>query len=274
MSGVRAIIVNFGLADEIDELLASGALTPWDVLLVDNGSQPDRLRELADRHGTALLLLDRNYGFACAVNRAVSTLPVGDHVLLLNPDVRLTTAAVNAMLWALTDRNLTGVAPTLVSPDGSVQIASGGPVTLTGFVAYFLFLSHLFRRARGVFSTRRQARAGVEPAWLGMACLLLRDGAFARFGPIPEDELVYAEDVAWGTRASAAGARFALLPDIRVTHAQGASGASDRWRGALARLARRRLGPVRGRLASLVMGAGLALRALAGRRAVPREAPS
>lgn len=274
MTDVRTIIVNYGLADEIDELLSSGALCPHLVLLVDNDSQPDRLRALARRHGTGLLLLDRNYGFAGAVNRAVATVPPGSHILLLNPDVRLTASALTALVEALAEGDLTGVAPTLVSLDGSVQIASGGPVTLASFSAYFLLLSHLVRGARGIFYTRRQVRAGLPPAWLGMACLLLRDGSFSRFGPVPEDELVYAEDVAWGTLASAAGARFAVIPGIRVTHAQGASGASDRWTGALARLARRRLGPFRGGLATLVMQAGLTARALAGRpRRARREPP-
>jgi len=270
VTGVRVIVVNYHLADEVEEVLRSGALSAHDVVLVDNGSQPDRLRHLATQHGTRLLLLDRNYGFAGAVNRAVATLPPGSHLLLLNPDVRLTTSAVTALVRALTDRDLTGVAPTLVSLDGSVQIASGGPVTLSSFCAYFLCLAHVLPRARGIFYTRRQVRAGLPPAWLGMACLLLRDGALTQYGPIPEDELVYAEDVAWGTAATTAGARFAVVPDIRVTHSQGASGASACWRGALVRLARRRLGPMQGWMAALAMSAGLAARRLARRPCAPR----
>jgi GT2 family glycosyltransferase len=99
-----------------------------------------------------------------------------------------------------------------------------------------------------------------------MACLLLTPEAFARFGPIPETELVYAEDLAWGTAASVNGARFQLDSDIVVRHDQGSSGASDRWVGAIERLCRARLGPVRGRLAVVAIKLGLGIRRLAGRQ--------
>lgn len=272
MADLVTIIVNYRLADQIEELLASGALNGSDVMLVDNASQPERIAELADRHGTEHLLLDRNYGFAGAVNRAVAACPRAPaDILLLNPDVRLTAATVTTLRRARRERALTGVAPVLVSPDGSVQIAAGGPVTLRSFGLYFLLVSHVFRRSPGVLYTRGQVRRGLVPEWVGMGCVLLSGDAFARFGPIPEDELVYAEDVAWGTAATQRGARFAVLAGVAVTHEQGAAGASALWTSALGRLAVRRLGPVRGRLAVLAMSGGLGLRSLAGRRIGPRR---
>jgi GT2 family glycosyltransferase len=116
-----------------------------------------------------------------------------------------------------------------------------------------------------VFWTRRQAAQGGGAAWLCAACLLVRRDAFSRFGSLPEDEVVYAEDVAWGTSATARGGRFRLLADVRVPHAKGASGGSAAWHHALGRLLRRRLGPVRGRLAVAIMRTGLATRRALGR---------
>ena len=219
------------------------------------------MRALADRHGAEALLLGRNHGFAGAVNRAVGQ--AGDHgpVLLLNPDVHLGASDVASLRAALVEARFTGVTPLLVHGNGSVQVGTaGGPVTVAGFATYFLFLSHLVPSARGIFYTRRQLVRGVAPVWACMACLLLDGDAFARYGPLPEDEVVYAEDVAWGWSASRAGARFGVLQAVRVVHEQGAAGASPRWRGALARLAVRELGRSRGRLAQGAMWLGLGAR--------------
>lgn len=138
-------------------------------------------------------------------------------------------------------------------------------MTLRAVAYYFLFLSHLMPWLHGIFLTRRQTRGRREVDWLCMACLVLAPDAFARFGSIPEDELVYAEDVAWGTHATELGARLRLCADVVVEHERGASGASERWIGALERLCQSRLGPLRGPLAVAVIRCGLGARRLLGR---------
>lgn len=265
------VIVNFRLADHIDALLRR---CPFGrdarVLLVDNSSQPERLRSVADAHGADLLLLDRNYGFAVAVNRAVASAPGHAEMLLLNPDVRLTPGALSALREARAVGGLTGVSPLLRNVDGTIQVGTaGGRLGVGAFAGYFLFLSNLFPRLPGVFFTRSQLRAGLRPAWLCMACLLLDGDAFRRFGPIPELELVYAEDIAWGVAASRAGAHFAVAPEVEVVHEQGAAGAGVLWRDAVARLSLRENGPWGGRMAAACMTLGLAVRSKTRSAGVP-----
>ncbi len=267
---VLVVIVNYRLADHIERLLHRCSFDGARVVLVDNGSQPERLQAIADEHGTELLLLDRNYGFAAAVNRAVASLPQHDAVLLLNPDVDLTPAVIAALWERMADRQLTGVSPLLRNQDGTVQVGTaGGPASVGAFAAYFLGISHILPRLRGVFYTRKQLRAGLPPSWLCMACLLVDGHAFATFGPIPEQELVYGEDLAWGVAASRAGARFALLTEVEVAHEQGAAGGGLQWRQALVRLAHRENGQLGGRVAVACVTVGLAartsVRALAAR---------
>lgn len=258
------VIVNYQLADYIERLLRQ---RPFDhdvrILLVDNDSQPDQMREVAEAYGTELLLLDRNYGFAGAVNRAVESVPRHREVLLLNPDVSLTPAALARLRQVRTERELTGVTPLLCHSDGTIQVGTaGGHASLGAFMGYFLFVSYLFPRVRGVFYTRRQLRDPPAAAWLCMACLLLEGDAFQRFGPVPETELAYAEDVAWGVAASRKGARFAVVTDLEVTHEQGAAGAAFLWRDAVARLAVMENGRWAGGLAVASMTAGLGVRAV------------
>ncbi len=272
---LRVVLVNYQCADHIEARLRSGVLEPLDeVLIVDNASDPERVRSWESRYGARTLLLPQNVGFAAAVNAAVQASRTRAPILLLNPDLELTEPTLQALLAALAapgaDGNCPdGVAPLLTDAGGAVQVgAAGGPLTVGAVATYFLFVSHLLPRLRGVFLTRRQLQAGLQADWLCMACLLLEPDAFDRFGPVPEDELVYGEDLAWGTAATLAGARFRLLPDVRAWHARGVSGGSARWIGAFERTVRRRMPGLGGAVAVVAVQVGLTARRAVGRRVV------
>ena len=263
------ILVNYRCADHIEARLRSGVFGPSDeVLIVDNGSDPERVSEWESRYGVRAVLLASNVGFAAAVNKAVAVSERSAPILLLNPDLVLTGAVLDALVAQLGDDDgPDGIAPLLLDGGGGVQVgAAGGPLTLAAVAGYFLMVSHLLPRVRGVFLTRRQLTSGTQPSWLCMACLLVRADVFDRFGPVPEDELVYGEDLAWGTAATDAGARFALARELTAVHAQGASGGSARWVAAFERTLRRRLPPAQGTVAVLCVRIGLGARRLVGRR--------
>lgn len=268
---LSVILVNFRSLPAIRGLFASGLLDGHRVIVVDNGDDPEGVCELCSEHGAQPLLHRDNLGFAAAVNSAVATIGAADDPwLLLNPDVTVTPDQLAELWRQLEVQAVDGVAPLLRLPDGTLQIGpGGGPLTLRSVMAYFLFVSHLLPWCRGVFFTRRQSLRIRRVDWLCMACVMLVPDAFDRFGPIPEDELVYAEDIAWGTLATSHGARFRLVPSVLVGHESGASGGSSVWHAALERLARRRLGPVRGILALMSIRVGLRARRLI--RALQRE---
>lgn len=264
---LRVVIVNYNSAALVAQRLQSAGLAGQAVTVVDNASEPDAVSKICAETGAEALLLPTNTGFAGGVNAALAHQPRDDRpVLLLNPDAEPTAADLAVLHATLVGGRWDAVAPVLVEPNGQLQVgAAGGRLTLWSTIVYFLFLAHLVPRLRGLFWTRRQAAQGGPAAWLCAACLLVRADAFTRFGPLPEDELVYAEDVAWGAAATARGARFILLGHVRVPHAKGASGGSAAWYLALGRLLRRRLGPLQGRLAVAVVRFGLATRRTLGR---------
>jgi GT2 family glycosyltransferase len=215
------------------------------------------------------VLLPKNYGFAVGVAAGIEALGSVNELLLLNPDAELGDFELCALRAALNSRSLDGVAPLLVEPTGRLQVgAGGGSLSTWSFAVYFLGLAHLAPFVRGISLTRRQSQTASRVRWLCAACLLLRGDAFSRFGPLPTDELVYGEDLAWGTAATAAGARLELIPSIKVTHRGGGSGGRELWSGALERLAVRRLGRIRGTAAVLILRSGLGLRRLIGRRLI------
>jgi GT2 family glycosyltransferase len=267
---LRIVLVNYGSSDRLRELLENPEVARNDVILVDNASEPLAVGDLARIHRAEAFLLERNIGFAAAINEALRRAPRSElPVLLMNPDVTPPPGLLSELVGRLEDERLDGVAPLLRGRGGEVPVGVGGfRPTLWTVTAYAAFLTHLLPWTRGLFLTRRQARAGRQPDWLCMACLLLRADAFARFGTVPEDELVYAEDVAWGSSACEQGARFALASDLSVSHEGGASGASSAWIGATERLIRKRMPGWRGALTARIFRSGLLARRALGRRIV------
>jgi GT2 family glycosyltransferase len=267
------VIVNYRSEDDVAARLGSPALSDADVIVVDNASDPDRIRSLCREHGATAVLLPENRGFAAGVNAgwaAVRELPPLP-LLLLNPDAALSREALDTLLAALPGRD--GVGPLLLEgPDRPQVGVGGGPLTLGSVAAYFLLFSRFVRSWRGLFLTRGQARRGGPVSWVCMAALLLAPDALSRFGQLPEDELVYAEDVAWGTAASVRGGRFEIVPEAVVLHLHGSSGSSEAWVGALERLLLRRLGRVSGTLAIMMVRLGLSVRRVVGPSGRPAHA--
>ena len=259
---IHVILVNYRTTSHVERHLSSGVFAGQDVVVVDNASDPDAIRAMCERYRARPVLLEHNTGFAGGVNAGLrhiddDALPV----LLLNPDVEVTAEALTIMLEALRRHEADAVAPLLINPDGRVQAGvAGGRLRVRSVIGYFLFLSLLAPRWQGIVLTRRQARREQRVAWLCMACALHRRDSFTKYGALPEDELVYAEDVAWGTTATELGAELWLVPTAQVRHESGASGGSAAWSGALERLLRRRRGAARGAVGCAVIRIGLTAR--------------
>lgn len=279
-SALGVVLINYRCLPLIERQLVSGALEGAVVVIVDNASDPAGVLDLGRRYGAATVLVDHNSGFAGGVNRGIGSLASAtvDAYLLLNPDVEIGLDQVQQLHRELREGGHAAVGPIIVDDGGRPWVStSGGPVTLRSVIWYFSGLSHLLPGLSGFFWTRRQIRTGVRlrPRWLCGAALLIDAAAWERFGTMPEDEVVYGEDVGWGMRCTAAGGSLAVVRSVEVRHTGGASGASDVWVDATARTFTRFMGPVRGRLAAAVMRIGVAgrrgLRRVLGRPLVTRS---
>lgn len=266
---VLVVLVNFHLIADIRRLLSGTALEGCDVVVVDNAAEPEEVQAICDRYHAIPVLLGSNVGFAGAVNQVAPRFSQYQHVLLLNPDVELSAGQLGDLRAHLVREGLTGVSPLLLGVDHVIQVGNaGGPVTNGAMAAYSLFVSHLISRVRGTFFTRQQLRRGLRPDWLCMACLLLDGQAVDQFGLLPEDEIVYCEDVVWGCRATKQGANFEVASDVEVVHRQGAAGGASAWRGATVRMLRKEVGRYRSIPGVAAFWLGLQVRRLLGRSAL------
>jgi GT2 family glycosyltransferase len=207
------ILVAFGNTESLEEALRVLGLGRC-VVVVDNGAEDD-VRRIAERHGAEYLTPGRNAGFAAAVNLGLSRRE-GQHVLLLNPDARVSRKTVEGLVEALeSDRRICAVAPSLVDAEGHPQRVEWPVPSPRVELAKALRLQR-FLRPRETF--------------LIGAVLLLRAEALDDVGSLDERFFLYAEECDWQLRALRRGWRVSVVDDLQATHAGGGSSADSEVR--------------------------------------------
>ena len=228
---VRVVICTYRsrdcVGDAIRSCLASG-LDEAQVTVVDNLSR-DGTAELVARQfpSARVLVMNRNLGFAAAVNRGVRG-SGGAFILLLNPDARLGEGAVQAMLDALAEDARRGaVSPRVERPDGRLDPACRRtfPDPLTALYR----LSGLSRMRPG--SARLGAynlthvpddRAMVVDSGSG-ACLLVLRAVWEEVGGLDEGYFMYGEDLELCWQIRELGLVVWYEPGASVVHLKGRS---------------------------------------------------
>ncbi|MEP6963203.1 MAG: glycosyltransferase family 2 protein, partial [Acidobacteriota bacterium] len=165
-----------------------------EVIVVDNGST-DGSAELAEKEGARVVRLERNMGFAVAVNRGIAAAGEAEWIAILNNDVALDPgwletllAAAGADVWFATGKILSAKDPHRV--DGLWDEIS-----------------------RGACAARIGAGTADGPAWnidrrirmASMTAGLFRRQSFEDLGLLDERFKSYLEDVDFGLRCAKAG---------------------------------------------------------------------
>jgi GT2 family glycosyltransferase len=205
------VVVSFGSHDLLERNLATigPGVTPRQVIVVDNRSteaERSACTALAERHGWTLLTPGGNLGFGTAVNLAVDrALADGcDRLLLLNPDVTIDAAAIDALVRAGESRPDTVVSPRLLRPDGTTWFAGGQIDLATGF------------------TRTRPDQPQVGPGrWLTGACLLLDRATWVSLGGFDDRYFLYWEDVDLTQRQLRRGGELAVIDDVTAVHSVG-----------------------------------------------------
>lgn len=228
---VSAVVVSYNTRDHLLRCLASleSVLLPLEVVVVDNASGDGSAEAVAERFpATRIVRNDENLGFARASNQGLRRCGA-PYVLLLNSDAEVRPGAVEALAGLLDARPRVGaVGPRTLSPDGSVQVSFGPPLTPWGEWRQRRLLRGV--RARRPDALRRAAeRAGGErePAWVSGACLLARRQALDQVGGFDEGFFLYEEDVDLCRRLRQAGWTILFTPAAEVVHHVGRSMARD-----------------------------------------------
>jgi GT2 family glycosyltransferase len=202
----------------LDSVAAQGV--PVELLVVDNGSGDGSVELLRER-GVEHVALDRNTGFAAAVNLGVGRTHA-PLVLVLNADTALEPGCLAALAARLrSDPGLGGVQPLLLQlEEGRERDRAAARVYSAGMAL------HADGRAFEQGAGEEQGPLSATPREVfgvcGAACLLRRE-LFAELDGYDERYFAFYEDVDLNVRARIAGWRFAYVPAAVVWHVGNAS---------------------------------------------------
>jgi GT2 family glycosyltransferase len=230
MSLVSVIIPTLDGAHLLEEALPSLTRQTYpdlEILVVDNASR-DETREIADRHGVRYLKLDRNYGFAPAINRGVDAAR-GDVLVFVNNDMRFDEAFVEHLVTPILDNHVFATDARQLSWDGRTELHGASRLLPLRFPAA---PSRSLLPLLDVYQSRVEANALVFQACGGnMAVDRRRFEMLGRF----DDRLIAGwEDTEIAWRAWANDWQTVFVPGAVCWHHVGVT--SDSQEGARVRL--------------------------------------
>ncbi len=211
---VAAVVPHWNRRDLLQTLLANLAEQTRafdEIIVVDNGSADDSV-PVAERAGARVVRLERNLGFAAAVNRGVEKANA-DWIAILNNDVtlapdwleQLLAAAEEEQAWFATGKTLMATDPSRI--DGAFDAISRGAC------AYRCGSG----KPDGPFWNQPR-RIRMAP----MTAALFRRRLFEEIGSLDEAFESYLEDVDFGIRC-AIGDRWGVYVPAAIAYHQGSS---------------------------------------------------
>jgi GT2 family glycosyltransferase len=209
------IVVNWNRASDTVECLRSlrqGGVESNHVIVIDNGSTDDSAARVASECPEAELHQMRsNLGYAKGANAGLK-LALGyqpDFILFLNNDAVITEQCPSKLIEALQRNPDYGLAgPKILYYDNDNIWFAGG--TYNRFLGY----------SKHPGMDRPDVGSGTEgPVDFITGCaLMVRRELIERIGGFDEDLNMYAEDIEFGFRARAIGARSLYVPSALVRH--------------------------------------------------------
>ncbi len=185
------------------------AVTIWVVVVVDNGSG-DGSWQAAEAWGARVIQLERNYGFAHAVNVGIEATD-SEYVAIFNNDIELYAGWLTHIVPAL------GTDPKIGYAVGKIFVANNNGGTLDGTFDAVSRAGCAWRCGQG----REDGPRWSEPrriACAPMTAAVFRREVFATVGLLDERFESYLEDVDYGLRCVKAGYEGIYVPAAEARH--------------------------------------------------------
>ncbi len=206
----------------ISSLLASINHLDFEIIVVDNGSTDGSISLIESFEGKRIQLIKntQNRGVAAARNQALK-LVQGDYVLILDIDMEINQAAIDAMIACLDKQEDVACCGTkLVAADGEVQQSCRKFPSLRYKVNNVLEKKGLrVKSNESQFYTEQMAgEVPFEVDYLIGACQLFRKEILDTVGLLDEQIFYGPEDADFCLRMKQAGWKIVYLPSVSLIH--------------------------------------------------------
>ncbi len=203
------LIPHYNRRDLLDRVLQALKQQTADhqTLVIDNGST-DGSVELAEKSGVQVLPLDRNYGFAYAVNRGIEWAlhQRASHIGIVNNDV------VPSPTWL----------EELLRSEASFAcgkiVSEANPTVLDGTFDLISSTGLSFRSGNGQSASHPTYQQLIRISSAPMTAVVFRREVFETIGLLDESYGSYLEDVDFGIRCALANIQGEYLPVALATH--------------------------------------------------------
>lgn len=191
-----------------------------ELIVVDSGSTDGTPAAVERSLPEALVIRQRNVGFAAASNRGLRAAR-GRYVLLLNPDVEIVSGTFAELVATLDAQPQVGAASVLQrAPDGSLlhsirRFPSASRALGEAIAAARWTPLRAWREEEPCAATYRDRRSA---DWLVGAFLIVRAQTLTEVGPLDERFFLYSEEADWCYRMVHAGWQVLHLPTMTVIH--------------------------------------------------------
>ncbi len=225
------ICVNWNSADYLRECIASvyehTRDISFEIIVVDNASTQEGVDALKEQFPEVTIIKSaKNLGFAGANNLGFRH-STGTYVLLLNPDTKLISPAINVMLGHMKGLPAAGIVGCrLLNTDLSVQ--------LTAIQKFPTILNQVLDLEYLQLRWPHCSLWGIAPLFsadvklmkvevISGACMLLRRQVFEQVGMFSEEYFMYAEDIDLNYKVKSAGFTNYYVGEAAMIHHGGKS---------------------------------------------------
>jgi len=202
--------------------LQEGFPGDWELIAVDNESQPESFAEFSARFPWVKFIanpVNSGFGAGCNIGVAAAT---GEQLLFMNPDVIASCESIQALIDIKKQHDIGIVAPKQVSGDGKPQkVFDDFPSVLNQSKTLKALLRVLIPSR---FPDPRADHEAITYCdWVTGSVLLIDRADFDAVGGWAEDYWMYVEDADLCRKAHDKGLSVAYVPEVEVIHAHGGS---------------------------------------------------
>lgn len=229
------IIINYNLADEIDNCLNSvikvmenGEFT-YEVIIVDNNSPDKKLPSIEKKYTQDFIhfyYLEKNLGFGKGCNFGSSKV-TGEFICFLNPDTLINENIFTRIFRTFkSDKSIGIIGPKQQVREPFFDFSAGYSPKII-FEVFNLFGLGVFVEGAIMYFRVKNKNQPLPVNWILGACIIIKADLFQLIGGFDKDYFMFFEEVDLCRRVINNGYKVLYAPNLKIHHIGSVSGKKD-----------------------------------------------